>query len=102
MSQSARRTLRFDPFYLPLDVELLYRGGEVVPLEPRAVRVLRYLAEHQGRVIPKEELLEQVWPDVFTTDGVLKKAVSQVRRAHAGNARYVETYHARGYRFVAL
>jgi len=83
---------------------LVYRGETVVPLEPRAVRVLRYLAEHHDRVVPKEELLERVWPDVFTTDGVLKKAVSQVRRAlgdDAEHAHFIETYHGRGYRFIA-
>jgi predicted ATPase/DNA-binding winged helix-turn-helix (wHTH) protein len=96
--------LHFDAFHLPPAVDLLYRGHEVVPLEPRAVRVLRYLAEHPDRVLSKEELLEEVWSDVFTTDGVLKKAVSQIRRClgdDAEQARFVVTYHGRGYRFLA-
>ncbi|MEA2490581.1 MAG: hypothetical protein QOH21_2373, partial [Acidobacteriota bacterium] len=96
--------LHFDPFHLPPAVDLLYRGAEVVPLEPRAVRVLRYLAENQDRVLSKEELLEEVWSDVFTTDGVLKKAVSQIRRClgdDAEQARFIVTYHGRGYRFIA-
>ncbi|MFP5260495.1 MAG: FHA domain-containing protein [Blastocatellia bacterium] len=102
--ETARPALYFDPFHLPEDVDLLYNGEEVVPLEPRAVRVLRYLAQNHDRVVPKEELLEGVWPDVFTTDGVLKRAISQVRRAlgdDAGGARFIETYHRRGYRFIA-
>jgi DNA-binding winged helix-turn-helix (wHTH) protein len=101
---SSDQILSFTPFHITLDVDLLYRGEAVVPLEPRAVRVLRYLAEHHERVVSKEELLEAVWPDVFTTDGVLKKAVSQVRRAlcdDVKDARFIETYHRRGYRFVA-
>jgi DNA-binding winged helix-turn-helix (wHTH) protein/tetratricopeptide (TPR) repeat protein len=96
--------LQFDAFHLAHGVELLYRGGDVVPLEPRAVRVLRYLAEHNDRVLSKEELLEEVWSDVFTTDGVLKKAVSQIRRVlgdDAEQSRFIVTYHGRGYRFVA-
>jgi predicted ATPase/DNA-binding winged helix-turn-helix (wHTH) protein len=75
-----------------------------VPLEPSAVRVLRYLAEHTDRVISKEELLEAIWPDVFTTDGVLKKAVLQSRRAlgdDPDNPSFIKTYHRRGYRFIA-
>ena len=104
MSQSSPDTIHFSPFHLSSDVDLLYCNDAVVPLEPRAVRVLRYLAEHHERVIPKEELLEQVWADVFTTDGVLKRAVLQARRAlgdEAENARFIKTYHARGYRFIA-
>jgi DNA-binding winged helix-turn-helix (wHTH) protein/tetratricopeptide (TPR) repeat protein len=96
--------LQFDVFHLTSDVDLLYRGGEVVSLEPRAVCVLRYLVEHHDRVLSKEELLEAVWLDVFTTDGVLKKAVSQIRRALGDDpekSRYIATYHGRGYRFVA-
>ncbi|MBA3715859.1 MAG: transcriptional regulator, partial [Pyrinomonadaceae bacterium] len=104
MSQPPRHTLYFFPFRLPSDVDLLYRGDTVIPLEPQAVRVLRYLVGHHDRVIPKDELLEHVWPDAFTTDDVLKRAVSQVRRAlgdDADDARFIKTYHARGYRFVA-
>ncbi len=96
--------LHFGPCHLAPGVDLLYRGREVVPLEPRAVRVLRYLAGHNDRVVSKEELLEEVWSDVFTTDGVLKKAVSQIRRMlgdDAEQSRFIATYHCRGYRFIA-
>jgi DNA-binding winged helix-turn-helix (wHTH) protein len=96
--------LCFASFSISVDVDLLYRDDCVVPLEPRAVRVLRYLVEHHDRVVSKEELLEAVWPEVFTTEGVLKKAVSQARRAlsdNAQSARFIQTYHRRGYRFIA-
>ena len=72
MMRADGSVLQFGAFHLRRGVELLYRGEEVVPLEPRAVRVLRYLVEHNDRVLSKEELLEEVWADVFTTDGVLK------------------------------
>lgn len=101
---SSEELLCFSPFHIPADVDLLYKDDEVIPLEPQAVRVLRYLAENHGRVVTKDELLEAVWPDVFTTDGVLKKAISQARRALSDDvkeARFIETYHRRGYRFIA-
>jgi DNA-binding winged helix-turn-helix (wHTH) protein/pSer/pThr/pTyr-binding forkhead associated (FHA) protein len=101
---TSEELLCFPPFHIPADVDLLYKDEEVVPLEPQAVRVLRYLAENHGRVVTKDELLEAVWPDVFTTDGVLKKAISQARRALSDDikeARFIETYHRRGYRFIA-
>lgn len=96
--------LQFGAFHLAPGVDLLYRDRQVVALEPRAVRVLRYLVEHHDRVLSKEELLEEVWPGVFTTDGVLKKAVSQIRRTvgdDAEQSRFIATYHGRGYRFIA-
>lgn len=94
----------FGPFRVLAGLDLLYRGDEVVPLEPRAVCVLRHLVRHAGRVVGKEELLDEVWPDTYVTDGVLKKAVSQIRRAlddPPQQSRFVETYHRRGYRFIA-
>jgi DNA-binding winged helix-turn-helix (wHTH) protein len=100
----AEQLLCFAPFHIPEGVDLLFREDEVIALEPRAVRVLRYLAENYERVVSKDELLEAVWPDVFTTDGVLKKAISQARHALCDDpkqARFIETYHRRGYRFIA-
>ena len=97
-------TFHFQPYNLNTAVGLLYREGVPVPLEPRAVKVLDYLIRARGRVVPKEELLDQVWADVFTTDAVLKQAVSQVRRALGDAAdapRYIRTFHARGYQFIA-
>jgi DNA-binding winged helix-turn-helix (wHTH) protein/tetratricopeptide (TPR) repeat protein len=96
--------IHFGPFRIPPAVNVLFRGDDVVPLEPLAVRVLRYLAEREGTVVSKQELLEQVWPDAFTTEAVLKKSVSLVRRAledDPGEPRFIETHHRRGYRFIA-
>jgi DNA-binding winged helix-turn-helix (wHTH) protein len=94
----------FGPYHIPDDVDLLFRGDAVVALEPRAVRLLRYLARSPGRVVPKRELLAEVWPHQFVTDDVLKQAVAKARRAlgadPAGGA-WIETFHARGYRFSA-
>ncbi|MEP7272917.1 MAG: transcriptional regulator, partial [Acidobacteriota bacterium] len=104
MTSSSRQKLLFHPFHLSSEVDLLFEGNDVVPLEPQAVRVLRYLVEHHDRVVSKDELLEHVWPNVFTTDGVLKKAISQARRSlgdDADDARFIATYHGRGYRFIA-
>jgi DNA-binding winged helix-turn-helix (wHTH) protein len=104
MNHADGSVLQFGAFHLAQGVELLYRGEDVVSLEPRAVRVLRYLVEHNDRVLSKEELLEEVWADVFTTDGVLKKAVSQIRRTIGDDveqSRFIATYHGRGYRFIA-
>ncbi|HEX8294151.1 MAG TPA: winged helix-turn-helix domain-containing protein, partial [Pyrinomonadaceae bacterium] len=97
-------TFHFPPFSLNPGVGLLFREGAPVPLEPRAVKLLAYLVRGRGRVVPKEELLDKVWADVFTTDAVLKQAVSQIRRAlgdAAERPRYIQTFHARGYQFIA-
>ncbi len=80
------------------------RGGQAVPLEPKAFDVLRQLLENRDRLVTKEELLEVVWKDTFVTPNVLTRAVAQLRKAlgdDAFEARYIETVARRGYRFIA-
>src|SRR5262245_3167425 len=103
MIDVVRHKVQFTPFHIFSDVDLLYCGDSVVPLPPISVRVLRYLAEHCDRVVSKVELLDRIWPDVFTTDNVLKKAVLHARRAlgdDGDGGHSIKTYHRRGYQFV--
>lgn len=94
----------FPPFRFDLASEELWRDGELVFLKPKALAVLRYLLEHPQRLITKAELLENVWRSVHVSDAVLKTQVSEIRLALedcASAPRFIETAHARGYRFIA-
>jgi TolB-like protein/Flp pilus assembly protein TadD len=80
------------------------KGGQVVPLGPRAFDLLWDLLDNAGRVVGKEELFERVWRGVAVTDNALTRAVKELRDAIGDDARaprYVETIPRRGYRFVA-
>jgi predicted ATPase/DNA-binding winged helix-turn-helix (wHTH) protein len=99
-----RPTVHFASFRIPGDIDVLYRGDAVVPLERRAVRVLRHLAENRDRVVSKEEIVDRVWSDIYTGDDVLKRAILLVRRVledAAETPRFIETHRGRGYRFIA-
>ena len=79
-------------------------GAEPISVSPKAFSVLLYLAERPGRLVTKEELLDHVWPDVHVTEGVLKRAVLEIRKALSDSAeepRFIQTLHRRGYRFLA-
>jgi pimeloyl-ACP methyl ester carboxylesterase/DNA-binding winged helix-turn-helix (wHTH) protein len=94
----------FDRFELDDVSGHLYRDSVPVPLTPKAIQLLAYLAASPGRLVPKRELLEAIWPDVFVGDGALKVCVREIRRALGDDARapkFIETAHRRGYRFVA-
>jgi pimeloyl-ACP methyl ester carboxylesterase len=82
----------------------LKREGRNIPLTPKAFDVLRYLVEHAGRLITKQELFDAIWTDVFVGDAALKVCIREIRRALDDDAQkptYVETAHRRGYRFIA-
>jgi TolB-like protein/DNA-binding winged helix-turn-helix (wHTH) protein len=73
-------------------------------LEPKVMQVLVYLAEHAGKVVPKEELLKAVWPDVFVTDDALTRCILELRRALEDDAReprFIQTIVKGGYRLIA-
>jgi len=56
-------------------------NGKTVHLEPKAMQVLVYLAEHAGDVMAKERIIQTVWADTFVTDDVLTRSISELRKA---------------------
>lgn len=66
---------------LDLGLGLLSQDGQVIPLRAKSFRLLQELARQPGRVVPKEELLDTVWPDVIVTEASLSQAVRDIRKA---------------------
>lgn len=67
--------------------------------------MLRYLSEHAGQIVSKEELLTALWPRMQVSRGVLKTYVWELRRAlgdQQQQPRFIETLPRRGYRWIAL
>lgn len=89
---------------LDTDLYILRRAGQVVRLSPKVFQVLIYLLEHRDRIIDKDELCAQVWPEQFIADATLESALRAVRQAvgDSGHAqRVIQTRRGYGYRFVA-
>lgn len=85
-------------------VNAMERDGETVHLEPKIMQVLVRLASDPGEVVTREQLRTAVWPDVFVGEDVLIRAVSELRRAFADDARNprtIQTVPKVGYRLVA-
>ncbi|MGH9852468.1 MAG: winged helix-turn-helix domain-containing protein, partial [Blastocatellia bacterium] len=104
MSQQTVRIYEFGPFRLDAAEHLLLRGGEAVPLTPKAFDLLLALVERHGHLLEKDELLKKVWPDTFVEEANLASNISQLRKALGdgeNGQRYIETMPKRGYRFVA-
>ena len=94
---------RFSEFELNLDRYELRRDGTPVKAEPRVLEVLNYLVEHRDRVVPKEELLDKLWPDVHVSESALTTAIRDARRALGDSPtepRWIRTVYGRGFRFV--
>jgi adenylate cyclase len=95
--------VRFGPFRLDPAKRVLWRGDEVVALAPRALDLLVALAEQQGDVVPKQTLMDRVWPGTFVEEANLSVNVSALRKAlgaQADGRPYIETLARRGYRLA--
>src|SRR5438045_2889312 len=92
------KALRFDRFVLDLTRGCLRAGEREVHLRPKAFRLLTYLALNAGRLVPKQELLDAVWPNVVVSDESLAQSVWQLRQKLGdNNQRIIKTVPRRGY-----
>jgi DNA-binding response OmpR family regulator len=79
-------------------------GSESVDLTEREVEILRYLADHRDRAVPREELLLRVWR--INPKGLRTRTVDMhIARLRAklqieGEEEVVHTVRARGYRLA--
>jgi pimeloyl-ACP methyl ester carboxylesterase/DNA-binding winged helix-turn-helix (wHTH) protein len=94
---------RFGDYELDAVRHQLCRGGEPVHVEPRALYLLCHLVRHRDRVVPKNELLDEVWGDRFVSEAALTTGLRTARLAvgdTGSEQRLIRTVHRRGYQFV--
>ena len=95
--------LTFGPFHLDVAQSQLWRAGQALALRRRSLALLRYLAEHPGRLVTKAEVRQHVWAGTHVTDTVLRVCVQEIRAALGDAAdapRYLATVGRQGYRFL--
>lgn len=94
----------FGDFELDTAHHQLRRGGESVHVEPRALYLLCHLVKNRGRVVSKNELLDEVWGDRFVSEAALTTGLRTARLAvgdTGSQQQLIRTVHRRGYQFVA-
>ena len=95
---------QFGSFRLDASERVLLRDGRLVPLPAKVLSTLLLLVRNNGRVVEKEVLMDEVWPDEYVEEGNLAQHIFILRRAlgeSTENPNYIETVPRRGYRFVA-
>ena len=96
--------LQFGEFQIDALARTLRREEEIVTLNRRAFDVLLYLVQNPGKVVTRDELLKNAWPDTFVDENSLAQSISALRRAldeKPGDNSYIVTLPGRGYQFVA-
>src|ERR1700722_1336708 len=94
---------QFGEFQVDATARTLRRETGIVTLNRRAFDVLLYLVQNPGRVLTRDELLKNAWPDTFVDENSLAQSISALRRAleeKPGDNSYIVTLPGRGYQFV--
>jgi pimeloyl-ACP methyl ester carboxylesterase/DNA-binding winged helix-turn-helix (wHTH) protein len=102
--RDSAKVVAFDEHELDFGRSELRQREIPVDIQPTPLRLLLYLAEHRDRVVPRQELLDAIWPGVVVGDEALTTALAEARHAVGDDGaaqRVVRTYKGRGYRFVA-
>jgi TolB-like protein/DNA-binding winged helix-turn-helix (wHTH) protein/Tfp pilus assembly protein PilF len=97
--------LRFRDCELDADGFVLSRAGHRLRLERKPMELLILLAEKQGQLVKREEIIEKIWGKDFFFDAEngINNAIRKIRSALNDNPeqpRFVETSVGKGYRFI--
>ena len=100
---NVKELYEFGPFRMDPEKQVLQRGGEFIPLQPKTFQILLVLVRHSQQVVAKDDLMKEVWPDTFVEEANLSRNIFMLRKALGENApeqRYVVTVPGRGYRLA--
>jgi DNA-binding winged helix-turn-helix (wHTH) protein len=94
----------FGPFRLHPAERLLLKEEKPARLGSRALEILITLVERAGETVPKDQLIDRVWPDTVVDEAALRGQIAGLRKALGdgldGN-RFIENIPGRGYSFVS-
>jgi DNA-binding response OmpR family regulator len=97
-------TFAFDGVVVDFLKMQVMREGQEVTLTPQEFKIVKFMAQNPGRVISREELLNDVWgyqhyPTTRTVDNHILK-LRQKLEADPANPVHFRTVHGVGYKFV--
>src|SRR5260370_27705896 len=79
--EAMRLSYQFGEFTLDVTRGCMLRAGVEIKLRPKVYETLKYLVEHPGKLIGKQELMQPVRPGAFLTDHSKRQSTLVLRRA---------------------
>ena len=94
--------MELDGFSFDFEWMEFRKNGQLIELSKTEQRLLRILVENRGRVLPRETLLERVWPDgaQFVEENSLSVTVKRLRdklEDSPSKPRFLKTVYGIGY-----
>ena len=98
------QTFEFDEVKVNFETGEVSRAGVPIALAGKELSLLRYLVDNRGRVVPREELLREVWEyqsEVSSrTVDVHVAWLRQKLEENPQSPRHIHTIRGKGYRFM--
>jgi two-component system response regulator MtrA len=103
-SWQGRKRLTFGDITLDTEAHCVYLRGQQIEVSPMEFRLLKYLMQHAGNVITKEDLLRNVWGYVASSGdmNLIEATVRRLRQkveTDPSRPQYIHTVWGIGYRF---
>lgn len=99
---STQQDLSFAGFRLDPQRGELNKDGVPIPLEPKVLDLIVWLATHPGQLVSREDLIENVWNGRIVSDSAISSAINAARVAlgdSGSEQRLIKTVPRRGFRF---
>jgi len=97
------KSFSFDDVTIDFDRAEVTRAGRKVSIAAKELQLLEYLVLHRDRVLPREEILHEVWQyDSEVTSRTVDVHVAWLRQKldNPQNPRRIQTVRGKGYKFT--
>jgi DNA-binding response OmpR family regulator len=97
-----QKTDRFvlNDFILDFNLKELHIGSEKIELTKTEFKILAFLVLHQGKVVSREEMIDEVWKDTpYITERTVDVHITRLRKKMGGFASLIINQPGFGYRF---
>ena len=99
-SSKNEEVLQFGQIQIDMRLHRVRVNGNDIQLKTMEYKLLSYLAQNKNRIIPKDELFQNVWGDSFVGDGTLNVHIRHLREKIEQNPKdpqYIKTVWGTGY-----
>jgi two-component system alkaline phosphatase synthesis response regulator PhoP len=97
------RSFHFGDIEIDFERAEVRKAGEPLALAGKELQLLRYLVNHRDRVVPREEILQQVWEyDGEVSSRTIDVHIAWLRQKldNPQNPKFIQTVRGKGYRFT--
>jgi Tol biopolymer transport system component/DNA-binding winged helix-turn-helix (wHTH) protein len=104
MEGNLQQLFLFGEFELDTNLRCLKRNGEKISLHSKTYELLLFLLKHNGEIISKNEILDNVWADQFVEEANLAVQISTLRKIlgeKKNEPKILLTIPGKGYKFIA-